>query len=179
MSGDLSWLPPLMLFGDHGSSWKRYIDALYKVYCDAFVNNKVRFRGGLVTVRWQPPEDGRGYTFNHITTGDEPGVGRVLDFRRCERIAWLKAMLEADESKVRIWETPRGARTHVVVALPDFSFAIYLDRVAGRGTYHLLTAYHIESERKRERMQKEWEAFEKTKTPPLRDGAGTPSTRGR
>jgi len=147
------WLPDLLLF--HGD-WSAYVEEVYQVFRQDFFIDCVRFRGRRVSVRREPLDQGKETGFWHAISEGKEEEERTPDLRRCERIRWIRALLEADTAKVRIWKNRRGSDRRIVVALPDFSYVVVL---ADRGKYVLfITAYHVERERRRQKLRKEWEA---------------------
>lgn len=74
-------------------------------------------------------------------------------------IGWVKVIIEADPAKVVTWEQKRGRDTNVAIALPDFSFIVFLGE--RRDWMYLLTAYCVMSQRQRDRYRREYEASKK------------------
>ena len=78
---------------------------------------------------------------------------RVPDFRRCERIRWVKAFIEnynCDSSQcgecdgVKVWSEPYRNTTRVHILLEEERYIVVIER---RNTYCLLvTAFFLEYE---------------------------------
>ena len=117
-------------------------------------------RGKRVAGRYKPATNDKAFTFWHITCGlDGNGEINPPDLERCARIGWVKALIEADAAKVRTWEQRRGRDRNVAIALPDFTFVVFL---AERRNYmHLLTAYYVTSRGRRDKYRREYEASKK------------------
>jgi hypothetical protein len=93
-----------------------------------------------------------------ITEGSDEQQ-RSQDLRRCERIQWPRAMLEALDGRVCRWKNRRGTGLRIVTALPDFSYVVVLDE---RSDFVLLwTAYDVEHQHQRQKMRREYEAYRK------------------
>jgi hypothetical protein len=157
MTDEGGWLPDTYTFdGD----WFTYVEVLYRCYLDHFVTNASYWRGKRVGVRHEPATNGKAFTFWHITCGlDANGDVNPPDMERCARIGWVKALIEADATKVLTWEQRRGRDRNLAIALPDFSFIVFL---AERRAYAvLLTAYYVSSRGRRDKYRREYEASTK------------------
>lgn len=152
-----AWPPDLYPFtGD----WATYVEVINRCYLDHFVRSTTFWRGKRIGVRYEPTTDGKAYTFWHITCGlDANGDVNPPDLDRCARIGWVKAVIEADSAKVLTWEQKRGRDTSVAIALPDFSFIVFL--AERRDRMYLLTAYCVMSQRQRDRYRQEYERSKK------------------
>lgn len=150
------WLPELMTFG---GDWSTYVAAIYAKFRADFFNHRPHFRGRRVNVRTEPRDQGKEAGFWHATSEGETEDERTPDLRRCERVAWVRAVIEAAPTNVCIWETLRGSDRRVLIALPDFSYVVIL---ADRKTYVLfITAFCVEREHRRNKLRKEFEAWKK------------------
>ena len=123
MKRDTCWLPKLELMDDYDNNWKKYQEALYEIFKYDFMSSKPKFEGIPVNIRKHPIEYGREEAFFHITCQDYMKNGeRVPDFRRCERIRWVKAFIEnnnCDSDKI-----PHSVRQDFVIVNAFHSFAI-------------------------------------------------------
>lgn len=125
--------------------WKTYVDSIYKAFLDSFVRTDLQFRGWRVTAQRHPETLGKGFSFWH-TISEAPDrknrneVDRIPDLRRCERILWIRWVIEnADNQGFHWWENRRGQDTHVVIWAKDYDFAVILGK---RNNYYVLkTAY--------------------------------------
>lgn len=158
MSGeDDDWLPATFPFS---GDWLAYVEVIYRCYLDHFVTSTTSWRDKRVGVRYKPTTAGKAYTFWHITCGlDETGDVNPPDMDRCARIGWVKALIEADATRVLTWEQKRGRDRNVAIALLDFSFVVFL---AERQDYvYLLTAYFVSSQGRRDKYRREYDASKK------------------
>jgi len=152
-------LPPLCVFSGAAEDWPAYEDELYAHFRRDVVERQppLRFRGRPVGIRREPADKGKEYAFWHITSYGMSEEARVPDLRRCERIRWPAALLLADEADRVVWEEPpKGQYTHLGVALPDFSYVVFLREWPY--SYQLLTAYAVEREHIRAKYRSHWEA---------------------
>ena len=70
-------------------------------------------------------------------------------------------MIEQEATQeLRVWRQMRGTEKRVVIGLRDFSYILILaERDSADGVFYLpWTAYSIDHEHKRRRLEKEWEA---------------------
>lgn len=146
-----AWLPELILFG---GDWEQFEAAIYKRFCADFINERPVFRGKPVNVIRTPAEKGKATTFWHVVTSEQQ-EDRLPDLRRCERIGWPRALLEAAETDRRVWTYKRGSYTHFGVALPDFAYVVFIRQWPG--SFQLLTAYDVEKEWRRAKYRREWD----------------------
>lgn len=153
---DADWLPNLLEFAD--GDWEAYIERVYARYCADFEGVSLEFLGIRVSLKRHPAVRGRSATFHHLTSEGPIEEDRDPDLKRCERIAWVRAMFDAaGTDRVRLWrnqrQTKRGLEENVLIALPDFSFVVVL---RDREEYMMLwTAYPVKNP---ERLRREYVA---------------------
>src|SRR5262245_1290201 len=101
-----SWLPPLFKVNpwDHTT-----YNLLYNIFHADFVVNKTQYCKKYVNFS-RTIENGKEKTFWHLTTReDRISKQRLTDFRRCERLPWLKPILEnSDDPEILAWEYMEG-----------------------------------------------------------------------
>ena len=152
------WLPALLEFAAFGGSWDDYLAAIYEAFCKDFVETSSwLFDGKRVALKRHPLLLDKEATFWHFVSSGPVEQNRMPDLRRCERIRWPKAMMTSiDGGRLKCWQDDRGGEPRYVLALEDFSYAVV---VADRANYVLpWTAYLIEHENRRRRMEEEYEA---------------------
>ena len=160
------WLPPLVLYEDY-DEWHLYEDTLYKIFQDDFIVSYPFFKGGRVKVRQYPREYGKEEAFFHTTCKDYIGEGeRVPDFRRCERIRWIRAFIEnydCDSSKcedcdgVKVWKEPYKTRTRVHLLLEEERYMVVLEK---RDQYYLLiTSFFFDYDHALTKQLKHYQKF--------------------
>ena len=90
--------------------------------------------------------DGKEECFWHITHKEDEGTGiRMPNPRRCERLPWVRCMIDhAVEPEILIWdyeEPDHAVKTHIW--LRDHDFLVVLKKLR-RPSYRLVTAFYIE-----------------------------------
>jgi hypothetical protein len=151
-------LPDLCPFSGIGDEWPAYEDLIYGYFRADFVDPspRIQFRGRPVNIRIDPADKGKANTFWHLMSEGDNEATRVPDFRRCERIRWPGALIRAAEVDRRVWaENNRGKFTHLGIALPDFSYVLFLREWPA--SYQLMTAYLVEPGYRRAKYEKEYQ----------------------
>jgi hypothetical protein len=134
MSESPDWLPPLVLFSDHGGDWDRYLDALYAWFKQDFIDSKPVFQGRRLGLKRHPMTHGKEATFWHMIQEGEVEEERTPDIRRCERIRWPKPIIERDtDPAIKVWRNRRGREERVCLWLVRENFLVIL---ADRGGIH-------------------------------------------
>jgi hypothetical protein len=151
-----AWLPPLLRLEDYGGDWESYIEAVYLGFRSDFVISCPSIQGRRWAVKRHPLVNGREATFQHLVSVGADEEQRLPDLRRCERIRWPRAVIDAlGTQRVVAWANERRRDRRVVIALPDFTYAVIL---ADRGDHIMLwTAYVVDKAYRRKQMQAEWE----------------------
>lgn len=153
--------PPELLPFD--GNWPAYEDGIYEAFLESFVQAGVKFRGVRVSAQFRPETRGKGYSFWH-TISEAPDRNnrneddRIPDFRRCERIRWIRWVIEnAGNDGFLWWENQRQGNTHVVIWAKAHDFAVVL---AKRSDYYVLkTAYAELRSHRMATFEAEWTAF--------------------
>lgn len=160
MSDDLNWLPPLVLLNDHPAN--EYLDVVYKIFERDFEHSKPTFASYEVRLKRHPISKGKSATFWHMVSEGEIESERTPDIRRCERIGWIKPIMEKfspnqPNNDIVWWIEKRRNEERFHLALKDFS---YLVVIASRGEYVLpWTAFYIEYEHQRRKLKKKYESY--------------------
>jgi len=151
-----------MRMEDYGGDWNRYVEALYLCFSRDFVADKPTLNGRPFKLKRHPMSQNKECTFWHVISEGEDEESRIPDMRRCERLCWIRPLIESvGTDRVLCWNQTTK-RDRILVALPDFSFKVV---VADRGDYLLLwTAYCLEYEHQRHKLKKDFEKAVKTET---------------
>lgn len=166
MSGNIpAWLPALILLESHGGNWDRYLDAIYEVFKQDFIQSSPSFRGKRLGLKKHPIEKGKEATFWHLISEGNSEADRTPDLRRCERIGWPKPIIEHDaQSEVKVWENIRSNERRILLWVEEQDYLVVLaDR---RGYLLPWTAYLTTREHTRRKLRKEYEAFKKANAAP-------------
>jgi hypothetical protein len=158
MSGNCEWLPPLVLFSDYSGDWDPYLDAVYAFFRADFVDDKPFFQGRRLGLKRYPEARGKEATFWHMIQEGSIEDERTPDFRRCERIRWPRPIIENDtDVAIKVWRNKRKGEERICLWFEQDSYLVIL---ADRGKYILpWTAYPVEREPQRRKLQKEYEEY--------------------
>lgn len=147
------WLPDLVPCTDI-SKWDEYQGTLYDIFKKDFISSHPRFEGKQVNIRKIPIEYGKEEAFFHVTCQDYSKTGeRVPDFKRCERIRWVRSFIEnyncdptgcPECSGVKVWREPYGSKERVHILLEEERYVVVLEI---REEYCLLiTAFYFDQD---------------------------------
>lgn len=154
MSETNSSLPPLILFDDYGRDWDRYIDAAFAIFYRDFIETQPKLDGKWVRCRRDPMSDGKEAAFWHCVSSESIEDWRRDDFRRIERISWIRFAIEhAGQDNIDRWTNIRYGKTcHLIWVYEEFLVVLEERRWKHEGHeyFQLITAYcTLENHRKR------------------------------
>jgi hypothetical protein len=179
-----SWLPPLILMADHDHLWANYVEAIYARFRRDFILSQPTHLGRQVGCRKKPPWGGKESGFWHCISDGKIEDDRLPDIRRCERIGWLRPIIEnVSDPQIDTWENFRGSERNLLFWFRE-EFLVVVGHRIGRegGTPYLLllTAYLTQEESRKRKLRAERDAWRKKMTPPASGASGvaTPSTPG-
>jgi len=149
-------LPPLVCLADFGGDWSRYEEALYEIFCRDFKRDLIYFQGQPLRLKRYPISGGKEATFWHLTSEGSVESQRTPDLRRCERIPWLRSIIEqADDPALKVWHNERRGERRACLWLEEESYIVVL---AVRNGYVLpWTAYLVLHEHQKMKLRKEFE----------------------
>lgn len=157
-------LPSLILFEEYNNDWDLYIEVVYQIFCDDIKEFNLMYQGRKVVLKRHPIYLGKEKSFWHLTSEGKIEDQRVPSLRRCERIPWIKYIIEnGDKDFIKVWRNFRYNRENICLATDLFEYVVILSK--RDGYYLLLSAYPVERERKRERFKDEYEAYKKRNPP--------------
>ncbi|WP_295396147.1 hypothetical protein [uncultured Thiodictyon sp.] len=163
MTNAPNWLPPLVLFGEHGGDWDAYLNAIYAYFKQDFVDSQPVFQGRRLGLKRHPQTHGKEATFWHMIQEGAIEEDRTPDFRRCERIRWPRPIIEHDtDPAVKVWRNQRGREERVCLWFEQENYLVIL---ADRGNYVLpWTAYLVEQPHRQRKLLKEYEDYRRSRT---------------
>lgn len=155
---DPAWLPELVKFEDFEGKWEKYLPELYKIFDEDFIKSKPVFRGTTLALKRHPIIEGKEYTFWHIISEGDIENERTPDFRRCERIKWVRKIIENSEDQViKFWENNHRGERRFCLWFESHDYLIVLGQ---RKSYILLvTAYPVTQNHTKRKLEKEYQAY--------------------
>lgn len=153
------WLPPIIKFSDFNSEWSRYLEHLYGVFEGDFIKNTLIYKGKKVLFD-NRIDNGKPICFWHLITDkyDKDATERDYSLLRCERICWIRPIVEnADDDLVKVWENRRERKRNTIFLLPDYDYVVILNN---RRDFYLVTAYYINYPLRKEQLLKEYKQMQ-------------------
>ena len=150
------WLPSLILLEDYAGNWDRYLAEVYGVFYGDFRSSRPIF-GGQAVKYDDRLQNGKETAFWHMISEEDKATGqRLPDLRRCERIRWVRTVIEhIDDERVSVWENERHGRKRIVLWMEEQDYLVVLEeRPKG---YFLLTAYRTNREHTRRKLRRDRE----------------------
>lgn len=155
-------LPELIELNDFGGNFNEYLEAVYEIFKDDFVDSKPVYRGKRLGLKRFPLVENKEYTFYHMTHEGDIENERIPDLRRMERISWPRPMIDESEHKyLKVWRNTRrgsgGTKSRILILHEAERYLVILD---DRGDYILpWTAYLIKGKSQLEKHLKEYEHY--------------------
>ncbi len=150
--------PELLLFSDYEGDWNRYETALAEIFMREIARGGLTLDGCRVQCRRIPETAGRWAAFWHLIQEGKIEDERTPDLRRCERVRWVKWVIENANCNPEIsrWENVRKTEMNILLWYKEE----YLVILAKRSDYLLLkTAYCTEQAGRIASLRKERDEF--------------------
>lgn len=155
----MEWLPDIICCAQR--NWLEIVAEIYPVFQRDFVDQHPTLDGLEIRIKTAPLIEGRERSFWHLVTDGPDEYRRKPDLKRCERIAWVRAVIDhADDARLKRWEQERYGNTTAAIALPDFSYIVFLGKREPNDSepYMLvLTAYCADTPKRQQKHREEWE----------------------
>ena len=152
-------LPPeLILFQSFNGDWDAYENELYHIFLTDLVCAEVEFQGLRVNYRRYPESSGRMAAFWHLIQEGRIEENRRPDLRRCERLRWIRWMIDnsSEHSEIDEWQNTRGTESNTLLWYQES----YLVVLAKRGNSWLLkTAYCTDYNSTIKKLRRERDRF--------------------
>lgn len=158
-----SWLEPIVCLEHFSGDVSKYIDHVFSLFIRDFVDTPAVFKGKRVLYD-NKDDNGKPAAFVHITTEENKSTGqRELCLRRCERIAWVKAIIENhNDSSVLVWEkdqmTSKGMATRIYLYLEQADFIVILQEIKS-GNF-IVTAIYVDYPHQKRKHLKNYQKFQ-------------------
>jgi hypothetical protein len=153
MSEGEDWLPSLIRLEDYGGDWKKYINAVFAIFYQDFIETQPTFQGKWVRCRRDPMYDGKEAGFWHCVSEGANEDQRTPDLRRCERIGWVRKVIEhANDAHVDVWVQRKGRDDRIHIWYRE----AYLVVLGDRGQLcQLITAFCTDREHTKRKKRQE------------------------
>ncbi|EHJ51990.1 hypothetical protein [Streptococcus macacae] len=159
-------LPPIITLDNFYGDFKKYDNYLYnEIFLKELYNNKIHFRGKLVAFKKYPLFNNREDSYFHLTCKnyDKDFQERLPDFRRSERLCWLRPSLENDHAQLchqncfLTYERPYRSNIRICLLNPVDRYFIVLEE--RKNYYLLITAFYIDYDNVLQKKLKEYNKY--------------------
>jgi len=163
MSDRPGWLPDIVSIDTYGGDWNKYLGVIYKIFKNDFIKTQPVYERKKVYAITRPIIEGKEWGFWHIISEGNVEDDRTPDFRRCERINWLKPIIKNSSfPEILIWIAKRKRRgghsnRRVHIWLKDFNYIIVLS--VRKNHYLLITAFFTDRDHTRRKLLRECESY--------------------
>ena len=149
------WLPELILLENYDGCWQRYEDEVYSRFYADFIESKPVFQKIPVYVE-RPLKKGKEQGFWHCIQQGPVEENRTPDLRRCERIAWIRAVIEhSSDPAINKWPKKVKSKLRHLLWFQE-KYLVVLEK--RRHHWVLRSAYCTTRERTKARLKKEYKA---------------------
>lgn len=149
------WLSPIVKLEDFDGNVQSYLEHIFSIFKNDFIDNRPSFQGRGV-LHDRKDDNGRPQGFVHITTEENHNSGeRELCLRRCERIGWIKLIIEnSHDPVVLVWvkelhSPKRKWVKRTFLFLEKESFLVILEEI--KYGFYMITAIYVDSEKQKEK----------------------------
>lgn len=155
--------PELLLLKTFGGDWKKYENELYKIFKTEIARSGLRFRGLQVKCRRRPETNRRWSAFWHLIQEGPTEEERTPALRRCERIRWIRWIIENATTHPNIdeWKNKRHGKINTLLWYREEYLIVLEQRVLEqRENYWLLkTAYCTDKTFRLKQLRRERDSF--------------------
>jgi hypothetical protein len=137
--------------------WPTYEAMLYQLFFDELARGGLEFRGWQVQCRRRPEHAGKWAAFWHLVQEGPIEEQRTPDMRRCERLRWIRWVIEQAQAHSAIdeWQNTRQGERNTLLWFNEE----YLVILAERSGYWLLkSAYCTDRSGRIAQLRKERDA---------------------
>jgi hypothetical protein len=159
------WLPPHLDYPSYCGDWQSFLADVYRSFQVDFKDSRPSHHGRPVVFDTRI-DGGKEEGFWHIVSERDATTGeRVPQIRRCERVSWVRPIIEhSDDESVSLWKLKVGRHMRVLLWLEKCEYLVVLEEKL-RVTV-LVTAYCIDREHTRRKLRKQRAKYTKKQTPP-------------
>lgn len=152
--------PDLVLFTSFNGDWSAYETELHRIFIADLAYGGVTFGGVAVSCRRLPEAAGRWASFWHLVQEGRVEDDRLPDLRRCERIRWVRWVIEnaLANANIDVWQNTRGTEVNTLLWFREEYLVVLGQR---QGYWLLRTAYCTEQTGRIAQLKKERDAFPK------------------
>ncbi len=153
--------PALLLLDDFGGNWGAYEHELNRIFMCEIARASLEFRGLRIGCRRIPETAGRWASFWHLIQEGYVEEERTPDLRRCERLRWVRWVIEnaTTHSKIDEWQNRRQNRINTLLWYREEYLVVLAQR---QGYWLLKTAFCTDQPFRVRQLCHERDEFKKT-----------------
>lgn len=141
-----------MTLAEYNGDWKRYIEIVFSKFHKDFIEQQPFLEGKRVGITREPMLRGKEQSFWHC-------ISEGQDLRRCERISWIRAVIEnSDDELVRVWRTQRGKDRRVCLWYAAEFLVVLRER---KSHLQLVTAYYTDRKHTIKKLARDFKQAQK------------------
>lgn len=150
--------PDLVPFTALGGDWPAYETELHRIFIAEIARGGIVFDGFRVNCGRLPETAGKWASFWHLVQEGRVEDDRLPDLRRCERIRWVRWVIEnaAAHAEIDIWQNTRGTEVNTLLWFREEYLVVLGQR---QGYWLLRTAYCRDKSGRIAQLRKERDAF--------------------
>lgn len=150
--------PDLVPLNAFGGDWAAYETELHRIFITDFVNGDAQYTGLRIGCRRHPETDGKWASFWHLVQEGPVEDDRLPDLRRCERIRWVRWVIEnaVAHAEIDVWQNTRGTETNTLMWFREEYLVVLGQR---QGYWLLRTAYCTDQSGRKRKLRAERNAF--------------------
>jgi hypothetical protein len=138
--------------------WKVFLEVLNGIFHKTIVRGNLTFQGQRVGCRRVPESIGKYFAFWHLIQEGFPEEDRTPDIERCRRFLWVSWVIQnaGQNAAIRVFpQTRRHGDKTWALWLFEHDYTVIL---AERSGYFLLKTAFIVTDRKKEELDRDWQA---------------------
>ncbi|MGA2322780.1 MAG: hypothetical protein ABSG22_02925 [Sedimentisphaerales bacterium] len=160
------WLPDLLLFDAFSGDWQRYEDAVFAQFYSDFIESRPTFLNEPVYITKNPLKKGKERGFWHCIQQGPIEEERTADLRRCERIGWIKSVIEhAADPIIKKWPKQKGSKHRYLLWVEEADYLVVIEKRPR--CWLLCTAYCTNYVHTRRKLRAEYAAYTKSQRRPV------------
>lgn len=152
------WLPRLIRLEDYNGEWNRYIDEVFAIFYKDFIESQPKFKDKWVRCR-RDLIDGKEAAFWHCISEGSDENNRTPDIRRCERIGWIRAIIEnSQDHRVDCWPVKRKSEVRWLLWFNEEFLIVLAERHRKRDRFEyiqFITSYCTYEIQRKEKLRKQ------------------------
>ncbi|MEO3475965.1 hypothetical protein AAFN86_29240 [Roseomonas sp. CAU 1739] len=154
--------PDLLPFNAFDGDWAAYEAALHSIFIKEIARGGIMFGAATVSCRRLPEASGRWASFWHLVQEGPVEDDRLPDLRRCERIRWVRWVIEnaATHAEIDMWENRRGSELNTLLWFREEYLVVLGQR---QGYWLLRTAYCTDKSGRIAQLRKERDAWRRAR----------------